>query len=43
VEPFYTTVLGAIVLGQLAGPGTIVGGVLIASAVLLLQRQPTSP
>lgn len=43
VEPFYTTVLGAIVLGQLAGPGTIVGGVLIASAVLLLQRQPISP
>ncbi len=43
VEPFYTAVLGAIVLGQAAGPGTIVGGALIAAAVLLLQRQPTSP
>jgi drug/metabolite transporter (DMT)-like permease len=43
VEPFYTAVLGAIVLGQAAGPGTIAGGVLIAAAVLLLQRQPTSP
>ena len=43
VEPFYTAVLGAIVLGQPAGPGTLVGGVLIAAAVLLLQRQPTLP
>lgn len=43
VEPFYTAILGAIVLGQQAGPGTIAGGVLIAAAVLLLQRQPTSP
>lgn len=43
VEPFYTAILGAIVLGQQAGPGTIAGGVLIASAVLILQRQPTSP
>jgi drug/metabolite transporter (DMT)-like permease len=43
VEPFYTAVLGAIVLGQAAGPGTIAGGALIAAAVLLLQRQPTSP
>jgi drug/metabolite transporter (DMT)-like permease len=43
VEPFYTAVLGAIVLGQAAGPGTIAGGVLIAAAVLLLQRQPNPP
>ncbi len=43
VEPFYTAVLGAIVLGQPAGPGTIVGGALIATAVMLLQRQSTSP
>ena len=42
VEPFYTAILGAIVLGQQAGPGTFVGGGLIAAAVLLLQRQPTS-
>lgn len=43
IEPFYTTVLGAVVLGQAAGPGTIAGGALIAAAVLLLQRQPTPP
>ena len=41
-EPFFTTVLGAIVLGQRAGPGTVAGGVLIAAAVLLLQREPSS-
>ncbi len=41
-EPFYTTVVGAIVLGQHAGAGTIGGGVLIAAAVLLLQREPSS-
>jgi len=43
IEPFYTAVLGAIVLDQHVGPGTAVGGVLIGSAVLLLQREPTSP
>lgn len=41
IEPFYTAVLGALVLDQHIGPGTAVGGVLIATAVLLLQRQPT--
>jgi len=41
-EPFYTTVVGAIVLGQHAGSGTVAGGVLIAAAVLLLQREPSS-
>jgi len=43
IEPFYTTLLGALVLGQHVGPGTVAGGALIATAVLLLQRQPTSP
>jgi drug/metabolite transporter (DMT)-like permease len=43
LEPFYTTLLGAVVLGQHVGPGTVVGGALIAAAVLLLQRQPTVP
>ncbi|HEY3286194.1 MAG TPA: DMT family transporter [Gemmatimonadaceae bacterium] len=43
IEPFYTALLGTIVLDQPVGAGTAVGGVLIASAVLLLQRQPTSP
>jgi drug/metabolite transporter (DMT)-like permease len=43
IEPFYTTLLGALVLGQHVGVTTIIGGVLIAAAVLLLQRQPTSP
>lgn len=42
IEPFYTALLGALVLGQAVGPGTIVGGALIATAVLLLQRQPSS-
>ena len=42
IEPFYTAVLGALVLGQQVGPGTAVGGLLIAAAVLLLQRQPAS-
>jgi drug/metabolite transporter (DMT)-like permease len=43
LEPFYTAILGAIVLDQHVGPSTAVGGALIASAVVLLQRQPTSP
>lgn len=43
IEPFYTAILGAIVLDQHLGPGTAIGGVLIGTAVLLLQRQPTSP
>jgi drug/metabolite transporter (DMT)-like permease len=42
-EPFWTTLVGAAVLGQHAGPGALAGGVLIASAVLLLQREPSSP
>jgi len=42
IEPFYTAILGALVLGQRVGPGTAIGGVLIGFAVLMLQRQPTS-
>lgn len=42
IEPFYTAILGALVLGQRVGPGTAIGGVLIATAVLMLQRQATS-
>lgn len=38
VEPFFTALLGAVALGQPAGPGTFAGGVLIALAVLLLRR-----
>jgi drug/metabolite transporter (DMT)-like permease len=40
VEPFWTTLLGIVVLQQPLGSGTIVGGVLIMAAVLLLQRRP---
>lgn len=42
IEPFFTTVLGAAALGQKAGPGTLLGGILIATAVLLLQRATPS-
>ncbi|MBL0939132.1 MAG: DMT family transporter [Gemmatimonadaceae bacterium] len=38
VEPFWTTMLGIVLLGQPLGRGTIVGGILIMAAVLLLQR-----
>jgi drug/metabolite transporter (DMT)-like permease len=40
VEPFWTTLLGIVVLQQPLGAGTIVGGMLIMAAVLLLQRRP---
>ena len=43
VEPFFTAVLGALVLGQPFGPATLAGGALIAAAVLLLQRRPAEP
>jgi drug/metabolite transporter (DMT)-like permease len=43
VEPFFTAVLGALVLGQAFGPATLAGGALIAAAVLLLQRRPADP
>lgn len=38
VEPFWTTVLGAVVLLQPAGPGMLIGGACIATSVWLLQR-----
>lgn len=37
MEPFWTTVLGALFLDQRVGVPTLAGGALIASAVLLLQ------
>ena len=43
VEPFFTAVLGALVLGQSFGAATLAGGALIAAAVLLLQRPARGP
>lgn len=40
VEPFWTTLLAVVALGQPMRASTVVGGALIACAVLLLQRQP---
>ena len=37
VEPFWTALLGSVVLGQQLGPRTFAGGVLIAAAVVVLQ------
>jgi drug/metabolite transporter (DMT)-like permease len=41
VEPFFTATLGVLVLGHQLSVATIVGGVLIAGAVLLIQLNPT--
>ena len=38
VEPFWTTLLGMVLLAQPVGTGTLVGGAAIMGAVLLLQR-----
>lgn len=38
VEPFYTTVLGALVLGDALSARTLAGGALIAAAVIVIQR-----
>ena len=38
VEPFWTTVLALILLGQPISGGTLLGGIAIMTAVLLLQR-----
>ena len=38
VEPFWTALLAAAVLGQAVGPGVLIGGVAIVIAILLLQR-----
>jgi drug/metabolite transporter (DMT)-like permease len=37
VEPFFTALLGAALLGQALTPSTLVGGLFIAAAVVLLQ------
>lgn len=39
IEPFFTTLLGALVLTQPLPPSTLAGGALIAVAVILLQRK----
>lgn len=39
IEPFFTTLLGALVLTQPLPPSTLAGGALIALAVILLQRK----
>jgi drug/metabolite transporter (DMT)-like permease len=39
IEPFWTTLLGAMLLGQPAGGGTVIGGVAIIIAVVLLQMR----
>ncbi len=44
VEPFWTALMGSLVLGQRIGPRTLAGGVCIAAAVVLLQLgQGTTP
>jgi drug/metabolite transporter (DMT)-like permease len=40
VEPFWTALLGAVLLSQPLTPATVAGGALIAVAVLLLQLKP---
>lgn len=42
VEPFWTTMLGLVLLRQPVGTGTLVGGIAIMGAVLLLQRPPVA-
>jgi drug/metabolite transporter (DMT)-like permease len=41
LEPFWTALLGALLLGQSLGPATLAGGALIVAAILVLQRQGT--
>jgi drug/metabolite transporter (DMT)-like permease len=41
VEPFFTAILGALVLGNQFGPATLIGGVLIAVAVLVIELSST--
>ena len=41
VEPFFTALLGFAVLGNQLSVRTLIGGVLIAAAVLLIQRSTT--
>jgi drug/metabolite transporter (DMT)-like permease len=41
VEPFFTAILGAAVLGNKFGASTLIGGVLIAAAVLVIEWSST--
>jgi drug/metabolite transporter (DMT)-like permease len=41
VEPFFTAILGAVVLGSQLGISTLIGGILIASAVLIIEWSST--
>jgi len=41
VEPFFTAILGALVLGNKFGASTLIGGVLIAAAVLVIEWSST--
>ncbi len=43
VEPFWTTMLGVLLLAQPAGTGTTIGGICIMAAVVLLQRVARRP
>ena len=43
LEPFWTTLLGALLLSQALGPATLAGGALIVAAILILQRQGATP
>jgi drug/metabolite transporter (DMT)-like permease len=42
VEPFWTTLLGVLLLQQSVGTGTLMGGFAIMGAVVLLQRPPVA-
>jgi len=41
VEPFFTAILGMLVLGNQLGAATIIGGVLIAAAILIIEWSST--
>jgi drug/metabolite transporter (DMT)-like permease len=41
VEPFFTAILGAVVLGSRLGIATLIGGILIATAVLVIEWSST--
>jgi len=41
VEPFFTAILGVVVLGNQLGTPTLIGGVLIASAILIIEWSST--
>jgi drug/metabolite transporter (DMT)-like permease len=41
VEPFFTAILGALALGNQFGTSTLIGGVLIAAAVLVIEWSST--